>query len=115
MRALPLLTALVTWGASAPAAAPRLDGATRAVLAAQHELPAPVWKRVLAVRDPAGARVRHYLVFKLHRTYFCYSAPDGSRRIWPANESPTALARAIAPGSASTAAFVTPANPFAGR
>jgi hypothetical protein len=92
-----------------------LDGATRAVLAAEQALPAPLWKRVLEVRDPAGRRARPYLVFNLHRTYFCYSAQDGSRRIWPADRSPAALARAIAPAEAATAAFVPPAALTPGR
>ncbi|MEY2604696.1 MAG: hypothetical protein QOH31_2491 [Verrucomicrobiota bacterium] len=41
----------------------------------------------------------HYLIFNLHGTFFSYS-PDGrSKRIWPAGQSATALARAIYPNS----------------
>jgi hypothetical protein len=52
----------------------------------------------------------HYLIFNLHGTFFSYSPDGGSRRIWPAGNSATALARAIKPGSLVTGVFFTPAN-----
>lgn len=110
MRLQLILAALLSLSGLVPVAASHLDAATRFVVAAHDELPAPIWKRVLEVRFLPGNRVRHYLVFNLHHTFFCYSAEDGSRRIWPANTSPAALARAILPSSELTASFVEPAN-----
>ena len=109
---IPLILAalLLTFSGLAPATASHLDAATRFVVDAHDELPAPIWKRVLEVRLLPGNTVRHYLVFNLHHTFFCYSAEDGSRRIWPAGTSPAALARAIAPSPALIASFVQPAE-----
>ncbi|MBW0000788.1 MAG: hypothetical protein JO015_16955 [Verrucomicrobia bacterium] len=110
MRIRLILAALLGFSGLAPAAAYHLDAATRFVVAAHDELPAPIWKRVLEVRLLPGNTVRHYLVFNLHHTFFCYSAHDGSRRIWPAGTNPAALARAISPATALTASFVQPAD-----
>lgn len=110
MRLRPILAALLSFDGAATAASFHLDAATRCVVAAHDELPAPIWKRVLEVRLSPGNAVRHYLVFNLHHTFFCYSADDGSRRIWPAGTSPTALARAISPSPELTACFVEAAN-----
>lgn len=110
MRILLFLTALLTFSGSVSAATPHLDAATRSVMAAHDELPAPIWKRVLEVRVSPGNEVRYYLVFNLHHTFFCYSARDGSQRIWPAGTSAAALARAISPSSEVTASFAEPAG-----
>jgi hypothetical protein len=111
MRIRLILAALLSFSSLVPAvASSHLDAATRFVMAAHDELPAPIWKRVLEVRLLPGNTVCHYLVFNIHHTFFCYSAEDGSRRIWPAGTSPAALARAISPSSALTASFVEPAN-----
>lgn len=110
MRIRLILAALLSFSALVPAAAFRLDAGTRFVVAAHDELPAPIWKRVLEVRLLPGNTVRHYLVFNLHHTFFCYSAEDGSRRIWPAGTSPAALARAISPATVLAASFVEPAD-----
>jgi hypothetical protein len=110
MRIRLILAALVSFSGLVPAAASHLDAATRFVVAAHDELPAPIWKRVLEVHLLPGNTVRHYLVFNLHHTFFCYSAEDGSRRIWPAGTSPASLAHAILPAPALTASFVEPTN-----
>ena len=113
MRIQLVLAALLSLTVAAPtvAVASHLDAATRFVVAAHDELPAPVWKRLLEVHLLPGNTVRRYLVFSLHHTYFCYSAADGSRRIWPAGTSPAALARAISPPSSwLTAHFVERAS-----
>jgi hypothetical protein len=110
MRRRLILSALLSLSGIVPASASHLDAATRFVVAAHDELPAPIWKRVLEVRFLPGNTIRHYLVFNLHHTFFCYSAEDGSRRIWPADQSPAALARAISPSSELAASFVEPAN-----
>jgi|ERR1700736_140614 hypothetical protein len=68
------------------------------ILQAAHELPPPVWKRLIEVRSIDGKTLRHYLIFKLHGTFFCYRLAEGSRRIWPVGESATAFARAAMPG-----------------
>jgi hypothetical protein len=110
MRILLFLAVLLSLSGSVSAATPGLDAATRFVVAAHDELPAPIWKRVLEVRDSSGNTIRHYLVFNIHHTFFCYSAQDGSRRIWPMNTSPVGLARAISPSAQLTALFVQPAS-----
>jgi hypothetical protein len=110
MRPRLILTVLLSCSGVAAAAASHLDAATRFVVAAHAELPASIWKRVLEVRLLPGNAVHHYLVFNLHHTFFCYSAEDGSRRIWPAGTSPAALAHAISPAPELTASFVEPAN-----
>lgn len=116
MRTLSILAALLSLSAAAPAAAAsRLDAATRFIVAAHDELPAPIWKRILEVHLLAGNTVRRYLVFNIHHTFFCYSARDGSRRIWPAAASPAALARAILPSSELTGHFVQPASLHSGE
>jgi hypothetical protein len=110
MRIRLILAALLGVSGLVPVAASPLDAATRYVVAAHDELPAPIWKRVLEVHVLPGNTIRHYLVFNLHHTFFCYSAEDGSRRIWPADTSPAALARAISPVPALAASFVETAN-----
>jgi hypothetical protein len=68
------------------------------ILEAARELPPPVWKRVIEVRSPDGRTLRHYLIFKLHGTFFSYRYEEGSRRIWPVGVSATSFARAAMPG-----------------
>ncbi len=109
------ILSLLSFAGPALAIPSRFDAPTRLVLAAHDLLPAPVWKRVLEVRDPAGREVKRYLIFNLHNTYFSYCAKDGSRRIWPTAENPGALARAISPAFGQAATFVAPTELLASR
>jgi hypothetical protein len=86
------------------------DSIVRTLLRAHDELPSTIWKRLLEVQNLDGTVLAHYLLFNLHGTFFSYSPDGGSRRIWPAGNSATALARAIKPGSLVTGVFFTPAN-----
>jgi hypothetical protein len=89
------------------AAGLKTNSATRAILQADDELPASIWRQILATHAADGRETGYFLVFKLHGTYFSYDFKNGSRRIWPVDASARALARAITP-LAVEGAFVSP-------
>jgi hypothetical protein len=85
----------------------KADWATKSVLEAGDELPAPIWKRIIAARSADGRDIAYFLIFKLHDTYFSYDIKNGSRRIWPIDASARALAHAAMP-TAFEGTFVSP-------
>ena len=90
-------------------AGPKIDPAIKSVLEADAELPSPIWRVLVEARSAGGRDVQYFLVFNLHGTYFSYDAKNGSRRIWPSNRTPIALARAAMP-TAADGAVITPAD-----
>jgi hypothetical protein len=90
-------------------AGPKINSAIKSVLEANGELPPPIWRVLVEARSGDGHEVQYFLVFNLHGTYFSYDAKNGSRRIWPSNRTPIALARAAMP-TAIDGAVITPAD-----
>jgi hypothetical protein len=69
-----------------------------AAMRVYHELPGPptcAWKRLLSARYPDGRLHHTYCVFTLGLQVYAYDSQWGSRPVFPADRSVTAMVRAV--------------------